>query len=141
MIKMTNNHHVFCSTYGDEHKKGCNGCACYSIAKNTKTPYWKASWENEKSSIFLGTERNHESKLVYDYWIVNNEKDPSWTCKHGDEDHEYSSGLIKFMNEGDFMPHILKLSSSDYIFGMTRAKYLSLLYLATAQKPLLDKSY
>lgn len=130
------NHHVCCS--GDMSKpRNERGCACFSICRNMKINFWPASWENEETSVFLGTERNPSSKMIYDYWIVNNGIDASWTCKYGEEDCEYGSSSISHLGTGDFAPHMLKMSDKDFIFGITRAKYFALLYLATGRKPLL----
>lgn len=104
------------------------------------TPYYTAHWADWDGCIFLGTEKNPTTGKIYDYWLVNTGTDIrpeySWTCKHGNEDFEYGSSRIDHLGAGDFMPHILEESRKDFIFGITRAKYLALLYLATGQKPL-----
>ena len=133
------NHHLCCS--GNRSKpRGEVGCACLSIHKNTNTPYYEAHWADWHASVFLGTERNPDTKMVYDYWLVNTGTDIraeySWTCKHGAEGSKYGSGRVDHLGAADFMPHILEESRKDFIFGITRAKYLALLYLATGQKPL-----
>lgn len=102
-------------------------------------PHFDAHWKDWAGCTFLGTEKNPKTGRIYDYWIVTASDGVSWTCKHGNEDHEYGSGSIRFMGTSDFSISSFKMIESDYIFGITRAKYFALLYLAVKTRPLLDE--
>ena len=99
-------------------------------------------WEKWEGSVFLGTEKNPKSGRIYDYWIVQTGselRDLSWTCKFGEDDSDYCSGPVCYMDERDFSIKSLKMIESDYIFGENRAKYFSLLYLAVKKRPLIEE--
>jgi hypothetical protein len=102
-------------------------------------PHFNAHWKDWEGCTFLGTEKNPKTGKIYDYWIVSSSSDSlSWTCKHGNEDHEYGSGSIQFLGVGDFSINSLKMIEHDYLFGIIRAKYFALLYLAVKSRPLIE---
>ncbi len=93
-------------------------------------------WEHdEERYVYLGTERNPRSKMIYDYWLVKtSEADGGWspTARHGIGDGDYGSTPLCMAYYND--SHLNHLE--DYIFGLYRARQLSLYYLATGEMPL-----
>lgn len=98
-------------------------------------------WENDETCIYLGSEENPRTKRQYDYWLIRTHESDSepfnWssTCRHGTEPGDYGSqGLFLAHYDSTGYPH-----AEDFIFGIERAKILSLYYLAFKNKPLLEE--
>jgi hypothetical protein len=99
-------------------------------------PIYKTHFSEWPGTVFLGSEKNPSTKLYYDYWLVKTTSEGySWVCKHGNEDNEYGSGRID-----EISTRIVKDLSRDFTFGIERAKFFSILYLATKRRPLLGCS-
>jgi len=101
-------------------------------------PCYSTEWINDPNCVFLGTDINPKTKRIYDYWIVNLNDGPSYTCRHGDLDSEYGSGRIEHLDGSNLSSNILNKFDQDFIFGIVRSQYFALLYLATNKRPLLE---
>lgn len=101
--------------------------------------YEYKNWINDHDFVYLGSEINPATKLKYDYWVYIGKcnSDTSFLCRHGIEPHEYGSGPICIAH---YDTTHFKNRRDDYIFGIERAKILTLYYLATREKPLLQDS-
>jgi len=95
------------------------------------------AWENDPGFVFLGTEKNPVTDMIYDYWLANEGTDPSATCRHGYEASEYGSQPIDIVELGSIMMDAAT-ENRDCIFGLRRCYIASLYYMATGKRPLLQ---
>lgn len=115
-------------------------------------------WLNEPEIyIYLGSERNPQSKRCYDYYAVNTygmsqsitettsqgilKRNTAFTCswsftyRHGMEPWEYGSGPICVCYNDDRNLYTDNMIMKDWLYGSYMAQKLTLYYLATGLRP------
>lgn len=103
--------------------------------------YFPCEWdEDPERYIYLGSEKNPRTRKPYDYYLVhtNTSGKISWdyspTCRHGVSPEEYGSGPLSVAHyDNTHIDHKV-----DLCYGIYRAQQLSMYYLATGEKPLLE---
>mgnify|MGYP001579837846 CR=1 FL=1 len=116
------------------------------------TPYYEyREWIDDPTNcVYLGTETNRKTGLVYDFYIIrtghtgHNEHDWSPTCRHGMRPEDYGSAPLcvshyNFCLRGNDLAGDFNDLAGDFVYGLIRAQQLSLYYLATNKKPLLEE--